>query len=243
MSVLAAMLEASPSSLWKLQEASGSIADEVGGITGTVNQGTPGYDKPNIIPGWSDGKSFQFLNSDGGGIDFGNVYDFTGTTNYEVACWLFPTLFNAGSGHWIWGNNDSPGTRGWYFAVQGGPNWEHMRGDASAQDVGGGAIGSTQVDYINRLHFVTVRFNGTQFIVHWNGADFAPVASTRSLVAATTATGLRLGAHSLGGSGYDGYIALPAVWSGSTMTQAQREGIYRAAFGSIRPVNPQRLRT
>ena len=209
--VAEAILALSPSSYWKLDEASGTFADSVGAVTGTA-VGTPAYSQVPITPG-SSGTSIRFDNADGDRIDFGDVYNFTGASQFTALCWMKPTTWNAISGHHVWSNSDGGGN-GWvlYLAAPA-VTWTMVRGDAAGFN--SVTYLTTEAEYENGIpKMVAMRYDGTNLILNINGVDVISGASAKSMT--NGEAGLSFGAFNGGGSGFDGSGCRPCNLPGLT---------------------------
>lgn len=221
----------SPASYWKLDEASGTFADQrPAAITGTaVNNGSFSYSQTRLIEN-DAGTSISVTNTNGDAITFGDNYDFTGSAAFTALAWIHLNTYNSATGHYIWGNLDGS-VRGWYVFL-GNPavTINVARGDNAGFDVVTHAVSEASIE--GSTHFVGIIYDGTNLKVGYDGAFVNSAASSKSLVAPTTSTLLNLGRYGGGGSGFDGRLDEPAIWS-SALSEAQFLSIYNAGLAQI----------
>lgn len=202
-------------SFWRFGESAGpTYIDDVGGISGTeVGSLTEG--QASIVPGTAE-TSILFPDTAGESITFGGVYDFTGSAAFTAYCWLKPTIFDSVNGNFIWGNQDAA-ARGWSLqtALAGGSTFalRMRRGDNAGFDEID-YTGMTEATYENGVaKQVAMSYDGTNLVLNIDGVDVASAASSKTLVAPTTAVNLRFGAYGDGGSAYEGYAQYAAIFS------------------------------
>jgi hypothetical protein len=229
-SVASAILSFSPSSYWKLDEASGNFLDQVGGITGTP-VGSPAYAQSPITPGDTTGSSVRFDVVDGDTIQFGDVYNFTGSAQFTTLAWLKPISYDAGGGHWLW-SAEGAGVNGWYFRLANpAVTFEAGRGDAAGFDTV--SYFMTEATYESgNVMMVSSRYNGTNQIININGVDVASAPSSKTMT--NDVQGLAFGAYTGLGSAYDGYADDIAIFS-TALTEANLLTIYTAAGQALVP--------
>jgi hypothetical protein len=83
-----------PSSHWRMGEASGSVVDSVGAVTGTVVGGAT-RDVAGALVSGDDGAID--LNGSTGHITFSDVYDFAARLPYTISMWVRPDTLVAGA--------------------------------------------------------------------------------------------------------------------------------------------------
>lgn len=225
MSVASAITALSPSSYWKLDDASFPMTDSAGAISGTA-WNTPTANQPGITPGDTTGKCVSFQSVDGDGIIFGDNYDQAGTTSFTLLLFLQTTEAPTNSPFLL---NKNDATIGWGFRiVNGSPNVT-----VRAQRGGGGV--SQQINYSSyplstytdgTPHMYSMRYDGTNITINIDGVDVQSGASSASITA--NALNLVAGRFSGGGNNYGGYMDDIAFWSGTALTEANLLGIWQA---------------
>lgn len=171
------------------------------------------------------GKSIRFLNANGSGIDFGDVYDFTGTASFTALAFVQPLNYFE---NYFWSNADAT-ARGWHLRIEANPApvWTMRRGDNAGFDTV--TYQDTEANFESgAVRMVAMRYDGTNMVLNINGNDVAQGASAKSVVAATTNTVMRFGAYSAGGNGYDGFADDLAIFS-AALTRDELYDIFAAS--------------
>lgn len=210
------------SSYWKLDETSGTYADSIGAVAGTVVGGvTRGYTPPAIYP-WTPGVGAADLNGSTGRITFGDNYDFGGTASFSVAGWIYfdvlsgtPRIFNKTSGGLGWE----------IIAVAASSQIAFRRIDGTGADSAGNLV---QLVETGAWYHFACTFDGTTMYVYVNAVAGASAAATRSLPG--NALNLTLGSNASAATNLvDGKVDEVAIWDGRALTATEVLALYNSS--------------
>jgi hypothetical protein len=204
-------------SFWKLNEGAGAFGDSGGGAHSGTAVGTPTYAQPG--PGGLSSRIFpnfavRFAADSNQGIDFGDVYEFTGTQSFSLELWVYPTARAAQLNCFLM-NQEVVGADGWDLRILAARTLRFSRIQASASE----QTTSTSLVTMNVWSHVVVTYDG-MVRIYLNGSPVcAPKVSTNSIQA--NAATLIVGKYSGTGNSLDGLIARPAVYPSVALSAQQ----------------------
>lgn len=236
-----ALVQLGASSLWRLNEASGTTAaDTLNAVAGTY---TGGYSlaEPSLLTS-GEGRSVDLNGSTGYVPLASSSYNFAGRTAFTlVATVKLDTLANSGRllTRLV---SDGSGLQGYDWLVFSTGQvicrrWLNTAND-SATSVRNLAAGETAV--------LAVTYDGQRMTVWVNGVPGTPTTSTKSL--STTSQAPYIGRLTFSASNYlDGRIQDLAVFDGKALSAAELADLYRRAttnnlYGLMMPYVPLRMR-
>jgi hypothetical protein len=197
------VLASGPASFWRLGEASGSVIDSAGAVTGTVG----GTITRNVAGALSpaDGNGAVDLDGSTGFIGLGDNHDFSGTAAMSVGGWINPDVLQTFAA--VISKTD--GTDGWWLWVDstGQPGFTR-RASAAVQSV----AGSAAMIATGAWRHLLVTYDGATSRMYLDGALIASAASAGSMT--NIATALTIGGR--GGAAtnpWNGKLDELAVWS------------------------------
>lgn len=223
------MLEYGPASYWKLDESSGTTAVDRKGVADGTYSG-PGYTlgQASLVP-VDSGKSVLLDGSQGASVLLGDVYDFTGSAQFTACAWVRLGAFSVANGHFVFGNIDAT-ARGWSLDLQTPAiTIAARRGDNAGWDQ---AYYQVSEEFLEgSTHFLAAVYDGSNIKLFLDGSFVHSQPTSKSLVAPTTNTGLRIGSYGGGGSGWDGQLDEAAIFT-YALSEAQLRAIYEAGVGA-----------
>jgi len=228
---LAAVNALGASSHWYIDNpVSGSVVDQVGAVTGTYTVAPQAFGEASIIH--DPRGSVLFANASGSKIDFGDVYNFTGTAAFTACVWMRVRAYNSGSGHIIWCNDDAA-ANGWALALLNpAVSFTLWRGDAAGVETFTTAQYS-QAAIEGSVHLIAYGFDGSHVQFGFDGAWTDLGASSKSQTASTgTRLNLTLGAASDGGSGFDGWFQHATIFS-SFLSTTDFQNLYNVGMRGL----------
>ena len=206
--VVAGTYVTAPSSHWALDETSGTLADAIGGVTGTAS-GSPTY---NLEGPWgSTGPGALGFDDSDDYVSFGDNYDLTGTA-WTIAGWAY------------WNGLGSPDDDYILYKVSGGDGWllyvssstgrlDFVARSASAEitDIPDDAPSCPEQEW---FQWAVVR-DGSDMYLYVNGSEVA--RGTISGAIPNTAASLILGGLTTSQS-FGGRLAQVSVWNATSLT-------------------------
>lgn len=235
----AVLAEASLQSLWKLNEAAGSVsaADSKGTVTGTYNLTAPGAaGQPRVIQAESDTSVRFDPAGNPNNVTLGDFYDFVGTANYTLEAWITIRTFGAGDAR-IMSKRATSGTLGGYeWSLNSTSLFSTRLDSAGVSDQATWTHGWK----VGQTHYVAVTYDGSNIRLFADGDATAKATqpSTRSL--ANTVASLLIASFSGGGNIYDGNMQGVAVYnvalSGDTLANHYVAGGFTGLFNPFDPV-------
>jgi hypothetical protein len=197
------VLASGPASFWRLGEASGSVLDSAGAVTGTVG-GTVARNVAGALSP-ADGNGAVDLDGSTGFIGLGDNHDFSGTAAMSVGGWIMADVLQTFAA--IASKTD--GTNGWWLWVDttGQPGFSR-RASAVVQSV----AGSAAMVATGAWRHLVATYDGTTSRLYLDGALISSAASAGSMV--DIATALTIGGR--GGAAtnpWNGKLDELAVWA------------------------------
>lgn len=205
-----------PASWWRLGEPSGSVVDQVGGVSGTASGGVTRGVTGLLSPADTDGA--LDLDGSSGYVTFGDVHDFPALAPFSLVLLVQPDALATGYARIV----SKDGADGWRL-------WLHTNGDLGFERQNGAGTDSANGPgplAIGQTSLVVATYDGARLVVHVDGVAGTPVASTRSL--GGNANQLTLGRQANGAvSYYNGKVDELAVFS-RALTAAEAAALQEA---------------
>ena len=214
-------------SLWRFGEGSGTVATATHGSHpgAYVNAALA---SPGLLTDDADtAAGFDATAS----VDFGDVYDFSGTAPFTLEAWVKPTTVDA-TARRIFSKEPAGGTEGWFLIDSASDTLKFAR-------IHGGDYDTVTTDApldANATSYVAVTYDGTNIRLFVNGVQEAVSPSTGAL--ADTAAAFTVGAKTGGSDGeWEGTIDEPAVYA-AALTPATITNHYLAGIDAAGPPDP-----
>jgi hypothetical protein len=201
---------ADASSYWPLGEPSGFALDETFASDGTVTGGTR---RVQGLVKNDQGDGAYYTTRASGGVDFGNIYNFSGTNSFTIEVWHKPHVVDA-SGSVVYAkSSDSPNYDGYYLEYWNG-GVHFLRYDSTSHTADTCLYSTAPV--VDRTYHWVVTYDGSTIRLYQNGRLVATQASTKSMGSPTAS--LKLNQWSSGGSACDGTSDSFAIYNGMVLT-------------------------
>lgn len=123
---------------WRLNEASGNVLDDVGGISGTVT-GTFTRQQVGLLTG--DADTAVVIPNGANRASFGDVYEFNGTAAHSIEFLINPSTIDANFRRVIANENSIGGGDGWIVYLQSGTGiaYERQVGNVTFESASSGS--------------------------------------------------------------------------------------------------------
>lgn len=199
-----------PTSLWRMDEGSGNIADSIGGFTGTA-AGTPVYHNTGAWDSLGP-RSIGFQKADAADqFTFGDVFDLTGGS-FNIMGWLY-WFGDASSRNYIL-YKASAGPNGWTLAVNTSSKLEFLSFNAGA--TGTNVVSLATIPTNTWTHFAISANGGTVRIILNGELDNSGALGPIPNTAAT----LRMGGDNAS-SWFGGRLQMVSIDNGHALTAAE----------------------
>jgi Concanavalin A-like lectin/glucanases superfamily len=209
-------------SYWRLGEPLGGVAFDTKGPSNGSYTGPPDLGQTGALTAPGDlAPSFDSVND---WADFGDVYDFTGTSQFSVEAWINRGTLRETSFRWIVGKDTTNASReGWNLNLES--NTHTVRFERWSNNTMN-MTESTTATVAGTWYHVVGTYDGATMRIYLNGVQQGSLASTQSQ--ANTAFPLRVGAiGATGGGKFHGNIDEVAVYN-TALTAAQVDQHYDA---------------
>lgn len=227
MSYLDVLVAAGASSVWKMNELSGTTAvDALGVQNGTWT--SPTFNQQVLVPSSGDPSTF-FTVASSSRNTIGNVYDFLGSTHFTVLHWMNVLSWNGSTGMLLWSNTDTPGpVKGWFMDLNAVFQIRAARGDNAGMDTCSYTTSAAQV--VGKNTMISMIYDGTNIKIGVNGVNVQQLPSSKSVTAPTTNPNLTFGAFAGGGSGFSGYASYAAIFNGTDVSDGTLLNLYNSGL-------------
>lgn len=208
---------------FRLGEASGSYVDSVGTATGTNN----GTTTRNVAGGLAmDFNGAVTLDGSSGYVDFGDVWDFTGTLPMSIALWANAAVMTA-SNRLI--DKNAGGASGSWGMRTNATSVQFTRTDATSTDT----VTANGSFTVGKWAFCVATYDGITMRAQFGGENGLrpPNSLVSSKSMANNATTVKLGRQAnLAASFWNGSIDELAVWN-RAIAPSEIEELYRIGRG------------
>jgi hypothetical protein len=171
-----------PSGYWRLGETSGTTASALTGTTNGTYTGSPALGVSSLV---GDTDTATYFDGTDDYVDLGDTYDFAGSSQFTVECWLNPTAPTAQYRRFVTKERyvNSSNRGGWYVSlastVDGTPNRVVFgRFDGGA---GNGIVFAATPLQAGRWYHIAATYDGTTMRVYLNGVQDGTTASSLSV--------------------------------------------------------------
>lgn len=164
------------SSYWKLSETTGTFADSIGAVTGTLSGTAVRGFKPGALYPWNQDACLD-LDGSSGYVDLGDNFDFPGTAAFSVGIWVHPDTL--GSGMRLVSKNAGIGSGGGWeiHQVSTTSTLRFLRSDSVAAD----NLDVTGILSAGSWTHVIATYDGATMTLDINGITVGSLASSKVL--------------------------------------------------------------